>query len=208
MDFTADLLNYLETNLCIDESRIYAAGKSNGGGFVGKLACSALSSRIAAFAPVSGAFYANVSEPCNPSRLIIPIIDFHGMADTIIKYYGGKNAQGFWLDPIPEVLRAWAKRQNCVDPRTPTNVEKKKANVNNNMTLETNMDSEDEYWRSSWSCGITPGAVETIVAYNITGLKHAWPSTKPNGDSDAPTVLNATPIIIRFFAAWSLAGPT
>jgi polyhydroxybutyrate depolymerase len=207
VDFTAGPLDYLETNLCIDKSRIYAAGKSNGGGFVGKLACS-LSSRIAAFAPISGAFYTNVSKPCNPSRMIIPIIDFHGMADTTIRYYGGNNTQGFWLDPIPEMLRARAKGQNCKDPQTPTNVEKKEARANKNMKLEVNVESKDEYWRSSWSCVVTPGAVETIIAYNITGLKHAWPSTKPNGDSDVSTVLNATPIVIKFFEARSLAGPT
>lgn len=188
MAFTGDLLDYLEENTCVDKSRIYAAGKSNGGGFVGKLACSELSARIAAYAPVSGAFYTNISEPCNPARTIIPIIDFHGMADTTIPYYGGDNKLGFYLDPIPDVMRAWAQRQGCSDPTSPSDVKMK-----------------DEYWRGSWSCA--DGSAETIVAYNISGLKHAWPSTRPNADSETPTVLNATPIIIRFFSGWTLSGP-
>lgn len=37
--FVSDLLNHLQTTLCIDAQRIYAAGASNGGGMVGLLAC-------------------------------------------------------------------------------------------------------------------------------------------------------------------------
>jgi polyhydroxybutyrate depolymerase len=53
--FTSDLITRLQTNYCVDPRRIYAAGKSNGGGFTGVLACR-MAGRIAAFAPVSGAF--------------------------------------------------------------------------------------------------------------------------------------------------------
>jgi len=51
------MLAYFKTNFCIDTSRIYATGKSNGGGFVGNvLACDpALSKEFAAFAPVVSA---------------------------------------------------------------------------------------------------------------------------------------------------------
>jgi polyhydroxybutyrate depolymerase len=189
VDFTGYLLDYLEQNLCIDKSRIYAAGKSNGGGFVGKLACSKkLSARIAAFAPVSGAFYTNVSVPCNPARPIIPIIDFHGMADCKIPYSGGNNSHGFHFQSIPSVLRDWAARQDCKNSMNPTRVVKHK-----------------RYWKTSWSCG--NGKEETIVAYNITGLKHAWPSEHPNSDSASPTIMNATVIIVKFFSAWTLSGP-
>jgi poly(3-hydroxybutyrate) depolymerase len=60
--FTMDVMDELEQNLCIDTDRIYATGKSEGGGFAGMLACNATSSaRIAAFAPVSGAFYPGTS---------------------------------------------------------------------------------------------------------------------------------------------------
>ena len=182
------LLDFLEVNLCVDTSRVYATGKSNGGGFVGKLACSAaLSARIAAFAPVSAPFYTAVSNPCNPARKIIPIIDFHGMADTVAPYWGGDTADGYHRDAIPQVLGLWAQRQGCHEPMSPTSIMKK-----------------PQYWKQSWSCGT--GVEQTIVAYNITGLKHAWPSTHPNDDSSTATVLDATPIIIEFFSRWTLAG--
>ena len=55
--FVADMLVYFGTNFCIDNSRIYAAGKSNGGGFTSLLACdSKLSKAFAAFAPVVSRF--------------------------------------------------------------------------------------------------------------------------------------------------------
>lgn len=56
--FTKQILDQLEEQYCVDTDRIYATGKSQGGGMVGLLAADAdLSMRFAAFAPVSGAFY-------------------------------------------------------------------------------------------------------------------------------------------------------
>ncbi|GAB3716298.1 PHB depolymerase family esterase [Amycolatopsis oliviviridis] len=105
--FTSDLLNTLQRELCVDSRRIYATGKSNGGGFVGVLACR-LPGRIAAFAPVAGAFYPQGGE-CHPSRPA-PILDFHGTADTTIPYTGNP-AKG--LPTLPDWLTAWADRNGC-----------------------------------------------------------------------------------------------
>lgn len=118
--FTSNILDDLEAQYCIDTNRIYATGKSQGGGFVGVLACDEdMSKRIAAFSPVSGAFYISdygdecvpetVSIPCNPGRGNIPILDFHGMADTTIKYYGGTR-KGGCLPTIPHWVQSWAER--------------------------------------------------------------------------------------------------
>jgi polyhydroxybutyrate depolymerase len=105
--FTSDLLNKLQSQLCVDASRIYATGKSNGGGFVGVLACR-MPDRIAAFAPVSGAFYPQ-GGACNPSRRA-PILDFHGTADTTIPYTGNPDKG---LPSIQDWMAAWAKRDRC-----------------------------------------------------------------------------------------------
>ncbi|KAA9166138.1 ferulic acid esterase [Amycolatopsis acidicola] len=105
--FTSDLLTSLQHQLCVDPARIYAAGKSNGGGFVGVLACR-MAGRIAAFAPVSGAFYPQ-GGACEPSRKVA-LVDFHGTADTTIPY-GGNPAKG--LPSIPDWLAAWASRDHC-----------------------------------------------------------------------------------------------
>lgn len=119
--FTAKILDELESQYCVDTNRIFATGKSQGGGFVGVLACNeTLSKRIAAYAPVSGAFYISdyggtcdpttVTMPtCQPSRTNIPILDFHGMADTTIAYMGGER-KGGCLPSIPHWVQSWAER--------------------------------------------------------------------------------------------------
>jgi len=169
--FTADLLDQLEARLCVDRARIYAAGKSNGGGFVGLLACR-MADRFAAFAPVSGAFYAEAG-PCNPTRPV-PIIDFHGGADTTIPY-SGDPAKG--LPGIPDWLAGWAGRDGCGAPA---------------VRDEFGGQVQVSHWQPCRDDA-------EIVHYKIDGLGHDWPSTQPNLDSATPTVLDATPLIMAFF---------
>ncbi|RJQ85095.1 alpha/beta hydrolase family esterase [Amycolatopsis panacis] len=107
VQFTSDLLTSLQQTLCVDPSRIYATGKSNGGGFTGVLACR-MASRIAAFAPVSGAFYPQ-GGPCNPSRRVA-MVDFHGTADPTIPYNGNPEKG---LPSIPDWMTGWVDRDQC-----------------------------------------------------------------------------------------------
>ncbi|MBM2623607.1 ferulic acid esterase [Actinoplanes sp. LDG1-06] len=167
--FTSDLLTQLQRQLCVDPARIYVSGKSNGGGFAGVLACR-LSGRIAASAQVSGAFYPQ-GGACEPSRPV-PLINFHGTADTTIPY-GGDAAKG--LPAIPAWLAGWAARNRCAAaPRTTTPV----ATVTRYL------------WQR---------CAAAVEHYRIEGLGHDWPSTTPNPDSDTPSVIDATPIIWKFF---------
>lgn len=174
--FVADLLDEVERTLCVDRSRIYATGKSNGGGFVGVLACR-MPERIAAFAPVAGAFYPQGGE-CRPNRPA-PVLEIHGKADKTIPYEGD-SAKG--LPPIPQWLAAWAERNGC---RVRPVVQDLGAGVE----------------RSRWVGCDRRGQV---VHYAIASLGHDWPSTRPNPDSAEPSVFDATPIILRFFARHTL----
>ena len=110
--YVGNMLDDLERRLCVDERRIYATGFSNGGGMVGYLACR-MADRIAAFAPVSGNFYA-VPGGCHPSRPV-PIMDFHGTADGIVPYLGlpAREAPDWPLPSIAEWLAGWAARDRC-----------------------------------------------------------------------------------------------
>lgn len=83
--FTAAILDQLQAKLCVDKTRIYAAGFSNGGGFASLLSCK-LSERVAAIAIVSGAMYAPASG-CKPPRPV-PLINIHGDSDGIVPYGG------------------------------------------------------------------------------------------------------------------------
>ena len=58
--FIGALLDAVEQSVCVDASRVYATGVSNGGGMVARLACE-LSDRLAAIAPVAGGPYAIAS---------------------------------------------------------------------------------------------------------------------------------------------------
>lgn len=106
--FTADLLDHLQSTLCVDERDVHATGKSNGGGFTGLLACR-MADRIAAIAPVAGAFYPGTREDCRPSRPV-PVIAFHGTADTTTPYTG-EDDRG--LPAVPDWAAGWAERNGC-----------------------------------------------------------------------------------------------
>lgn len=106
--YTNDLLDLLESDLCVDTRRVYATGKSNGAGFTGILACE-LSDRIAAVAPVAAAFYGTGHPTCDPRRPV-PVIEFHGTADATIPYDGDADRG---LPAIQDWVGAWVGRNGC-----------------------------------------------------------------------------------------------
>ncbi|KAJ5247226.1 hypothetical protein N7468_002209 [Penicillium chermesinum] len=192
VQFTSDILDQVEKSHNIDKTRIWATGKSDGGGFANILACDAtLSTRIAAFAPVSGAYYIDTSPcdadtvkiPCNPGRTHIPIIEFHGGNDTTIAYDGGAR-KGECLPSIPHFVREWAKRDDL--------------DSHKNLTIPIAPDTV------LYSFGVT-GLVQHVYD-SVIG--HDWPSTVPNADNQKPgrhpASFNATPIILDFFYRHSL----
>ncbi|KAK7752842.1 hypothetical protein SLS62_005184 [Diatrype stigma] len=122
LGFTADVLDAVEAALCVDTRRVYATGQSQGGGFVGRLACDwDLSRRIAAFAPVAGAFYnaaidvegdcdpVTMQNACDAGRADIPILELHGGNDHTINFHGDWR-QGACLPAIRHWAKDWARR--------------------------------------------------------------------------------------------------
>ena len=71
---------------------------SNGGGFIGTIACSEQGSKLfAALAAGSGAFYTDLEGPdngCSPARKPLPIMEIHGGSDKTVKYDGGQGDGG------------------------------------------------------------------------------------------------------------------
>ncbi|MFF2942796.1 alpha/beta hydrolase family esterase [Streptomyces niveus] len=146
--FTGDLIDELNRTLCVDKRRVYATGKSNGAGFTGLLACR-MADRIAAIAPVAGAFYPETGENCRPSRPV-PVIDFHGTGDVTIPYEGDAERG---LPAIPDWTAGWAERNDCrARPRTRT--------IEPDITITRR-------------AGCDHGAEVHHVA--ITGGGHTWP---------------------------------
>ncbi len=102
--FVRAMLDELESRLCVDKDRVFAAGMSNGGFMSHRLACD-LSDRIAAVAPVAGY---NVTQACAPGRAV-PVLHFHGTSDQTVPYEAGAN--GF--PGVRPSLEAWAQRNGC-----------------------------------------------------------------------------------------------
>jgi poly(3-hydroxybutyrate) depolymerase len=185
--FVLDLISDLKTKYCIASHQVYAAGKSNGGGLVNLLACDPeASSVIAAFAPVSAAIYLNADGNfyCNPtsSRDVIPILETHGFLDRTI-FYNGSSPRGKTVD-IPDWIDWWAQRNGCSPSQNRTRL------------LCTNIDEKPaiEYW---WDC---KDITDAVVHYNISNLKHQWPSKLSNDDGIITTCFDATTKIMEFFA--------
>ncbi|KAI9734030.1 MAG: hypothetical protein M1818_006968 [Claussenomyces sp. TS43310] len=192
LGFTNALLDAIESHHCISTSKIFAAGKSDGGGFVNQLACNAtLSMRLAAFAAVSGAFYINTTAcddpstvhiPCAPGRDDVPIIEFHGGNDTTIPYTGGAH-RGECLPAIPHWVHEWADRDGLSLDNTTTRLEK-----------------------DTWE--YTYGQDGLVTHVYDESIGHDWPSTVPNHDNQQsghhPASFNATPIILEYFGNHTL----
>lgn len=105
--FVRDLVRELGRELCLDESRIYATGMSNGAIFNYRLACEA-SDLIAAIAPVAGAEAVPACKPARP----VPVLAFNGTWDLLVRYSGG------WFDmsSAVETIARWTQRDRCEKP--------------------------------------------------------------------------------------------
>lgn len=97
---------------CIDRSRVYAAGFSNGGFLSHRLACEA-SDVIAAIGPVAGVLGIDASE-CTPERAV-PIIHFHGTGDIVVQYDGGCDLCVRDSQSVADTMAVWAERYGCSD---------------------------------------------------------------------------------------------
>lgn len=110
--FTTGILDKLQSDLCIDRTRIYAAGMSNGGGFASLLSCR-LPDKFAAYAIVSGAMYYPNGE-CKPDRPT-PLITIHSDSDPIVPFMGSTARQ---LPPIYNWTAMRADMNGCTKTQT------------------------------------------------------------------------------------------
>lgn len=184
IQFVADLVADLKSSVCVDDTKIFATGMSNGGGFIGTLACDPLGSTLfAAFASHSGAFYTDTDGPnngCNPTNPPIAMLEIHGDVDKTVHYEGGQG-DGGPEPPIPEWLEWWAQRNGCEG--------KKEEGL-----------AEGDVHHFSWMCGGKGGLVQH---YRVGGMGHCWADTEPNLSQisvpQGPAPIRASEIIMGFF---------
>jgi polyhydroxybutyrate depolymerase len=173
VDFVGALLDHLESNLCVDESRLYATGVSNGGGFAARVGCQ-MSDRFAAFAPVAGVY--GLQPPCRPERPI-SVLEIHGTADQTVPYNGwGPAGQG----SVWSFLTQWDQLDSC--PPAPAGWSR----LGRGALSET---------KSSCASG------STVAHIKLIGEPHAWPSTAWWVAHDRHGVpFEASTAVLQFFA--------
>ena len=96
--FLGAVIDDIGAHVCIDLSRVYVAGFSNGGMMTVRLACE-MADRFAAAATVSGSA-AIPLDTCKPSRPI-PFMHIHGTADALVPYDGGAGGLPISGEPTP-----------------------------------------------------------------------------------------------------------
>src|SRR5205085_4738224 len=152
-------IDTLEAAYNIDRARIYANGASNGGAMAYALSCR-LSDRIAAVGTVSGGQVPG--SWCAESRPV-PMMTFHGTADPINPYNGGRRSRAS-PEPFPSVLiwaANWAQRNRC----GPNPIQSAVA---------------ADVTRLEYTNCVDDAAV---VLYTLRGGGHAWPGPKPKQES-------------------------
>lgn len=110
--FTAAILDKLQADLCIDKTRVYATGFSNGGAFASLLSCK-LPERFAAYAVIAGAMY-DPEGSCRPPHSS-PLLSVHGDRDIVVPY------DGSFVRKLPHVdswIQMRASVERCARPVT------------------------------------------------------------------------------------------
>jgi len=207
LQFTTDLLAYIRGTYCVDPDRVYASGKSNGGGFVDTLACSNNGDEFAAFAMASPALYTdlNLTDCGNKRRAIL---ESHGLFDTVVPYEGrncsppdlSRSAEAACVkggsEPNIDAWISWWGIHDCGIGASPKYVTNR---VGYNVT--------------EYSCD---GLDDVVVHYEIFDLGHCWPSawgdnydalTQPASQNcTRDRVVDYTPVVLEFFGRWTLAN--
>lgn len=172
MAFMASLIERVGEQLCLDLTRVYSTGFSNGGMMTYRLACE-MSKRIAAVASVSGSIVIPL-ESCRPSHPM-PLMHTHGTDDPLVPYAGGSGPA--WLTPVGET-----------PPDFPAVRQEVEAFVSRNACSGS---AQNTFQNGDASCetysGCASGADVTICT--ITGGGHAWPG---GGDMGSAGVILGT----------------
>lgn len=173
VDFVVTLLDRLERDLCVDLSRVYAVGVSNGAMLVSMLVCR-MADRFAAVAPIAGITVYDDCEPSDP----VPALTMHGTADPILMFNGGVG------DLVKLVSGGGGAAPTTVVPTTTAPVDLDGPGYPANAAVwadrngcdpdPTDDDVTAEVLHRMWDC---PEGAE-VEMYIVDGGGHAWPGSE------------------------------
>jgi len=204
--YLRQLIEKTEAEVCIDESRAYVGGISNGGLESSIVGCK-LADKVAAVGLVSGIV---VPESCKGVRPM-PAIIFWGKLDCVLPFYGGLGAcliggekgvpktapsapvRDGAVPPVEDAVAAWAARNGCDEKPTVTKV------------------GEHSERRTFTGCK----ADAAIDFYVIANGGHTWPGSKaaaarekdPNDPQGITTMeVDATALMWEFFQRFQVVA--
>ena len=160
--FINEIIEFIDDEYSIDQSRIYSTGMSNGGYMSYKLACD-LSSKIAAVVSVTGSMTPETFDSCSPTHAT-SIAQIHGLQDSVVNYYGS-----LWSKPIEEVIDFWMSFNNCSE--TPETIEINGINGGGIHNIYSNCDNQT-----------------SVELFLMTNMWHDWPNFD-NHDIQASTTV-------------------
>lgn len=177
--FVGAMLDRLEAELCVDLSRFYASGMSNGGILSHRLACE-IPERFAAIAPVAGA---EMAPSCTPS-VSVPLMHVHGSADGHVPPPGGEGCgpAGVPFPPLADTMETRRVLNGC------------------------EATTEEAFVEGDGTCDAYTGCEADTLRCIIEGGGHNWPGGVPStgvvdcpGDGIQSTTFVASEVIWRFF---------
>jgi polyhydroxybutyrate depolymerase len=169
--FIRSLIASLETNLCIDSARVYAAGISNGAGMVALLGCED-STQLAGIAAVAGDY--DKLPACHLKRPV-PLLEIHGTSDPVAPYRG-KGAHAA-VNGLPPFVDEWAGWDGCTGSA-----------ASRLIASRTLMFKWKKCARAS-----------TVEHIRIIGGRHQWPGATPADPGPSATIC-ASCAIWSFFS--------
>jgi polyhydroxybutyrate depolymerase len=170
--FISALITTLESTMCIDAARVFAAGVSNGAGMVALLGCD-ISMQLDGIAAVAGDY--DQLPPCRLKRPL-PLLEIHGTSDHVAPYRG--HIGQATVDGVPPFVSAWARRDGC--PGLPGT---------RSIAPRTVLFR----WRSC-------AGSSTVEHVRIVAGRHQWPGANPP-DPGPPATICASCTIWTFFTA-------
>lgn len=113
--FVHALLDKIEAEFCIDRTRIYAGGESNGGVMTWQMGTDSRAARFAAFVPVIGLPHHGFDYL--PAHLPLPIMGVWGSTDRTIPHGGNtrySTSKGGWYYTTADwITKQWANAHGC-----------------------------------------------------------------------------------------------
>ncbi len=177
--FIEDLLALVRKTWCVDPSRLFSMGFSNGAFLSHRLACE-LPDGVTAIFPVAGTL--GIPEPACKPKHRTPVFAFHGTADPLVPFEGGSPkiplvGQTFGTFQAPTATDAfWARTNGCSSATT------------------------TGFTKGEVSCKVHAGCEADVTLCSVAGGGHQWPGGPPLPAMGHLTKdVDATAMAIEFF---------